>query len=199
MCNGQQNFITPYDEALCNGIKPPLSWAFTSAPFKRRYSTTSILLYPAKNIKKFLFKKYFRFENSRDLPAKWSGVEFRPAVSRQLTFSGVINLRILSTFPRLAASRTAVSPAKKLPEDDQIHTQFIQLSDQLPRSKSATSSSPSFIKSNGVLPSRFFFVGSAPCRNNNLHISNFPLAAASCNGVYFHRSTTLTFAPRLKI
>jgi hypothetical protein len=29
---------------------------------------------------------------------------------------------------------------------------------------------------------------SAPCLRSNLHISNFPFAALSCNGVTFHKS-----------
>ena len=39
--------LTPYDDALCSGINPPLSWAFTSAPFSSKNSATSTLLYPA--------------------------------------------------------------------------------------------------------------------------------------------------------
>ena len=39
--------LTPYEDALCNGINPPLSCAFTSAPFSNRCSATSKWLYPA--------------------------------------------------------------------------------------------------------------------------------------------------------
>ncbi len=85
-----------------------------------------------------------------------------------MTFSGVINFLNRSKFPFLANSKIALSP----------------------RSKSAISLSRSLTKSSGVAPSRFFLFESAPCLRSNLHISNFPLAALSCNGVTFHKSAT---------
>lgn len=95
------------------------------------------------------------------VPARCSNVEFLPCESRQLIFSGVTNRCTRTRFPFLAASSNAA----------------------FPRSKSATSSSPSRIRSNGVAPSRFFFDGSAPCFSNSLTISYFPLAAA-VNHIY---------------
>ena len=107
------------------------------------------------------------------LPARCNGVLFRPCGSRQLTFSAVMSFFSRSRLPRFASSRIALSP----------------------RSKSATSLSRSLTRSRGMAPSRFFLLGSAPYRISNLHISNLPLAALSCNGVTFHRSTTCEDAP----
>lgn len=41
---GNTEELTPYDAALCKGMSPPLSWAFTSAPCCNKYSATSKLL-----------------------------------------------------------------------------------------------------------------------------------------------------------
>lgn len=78
-------------------------------------------------------------------PAKCNGVEFRPCISRQFMFSAVSNFCMRAKLPFLAASRTAA----------------------LPRNKSATSSSPSLTKSNGIAPSLFFLEASAPCYVKN--------------------------------
>lgn len=75
------------------------------------------------------------------LPAKCKGVECRPWVSRQFTLSGEDNFFTLAKQPFLAASNKAESPL----------------------SRSWISVSPSLTRSKGVLPSLFFFVGSAPC------------------------------------
>lgn len=75
------------------------------------------------------------------LPARCRGVELRPCVSRQLMLSGLHNFCTLAKHPFLAASSSAASPL----------------------SRSWMSVSPSFTRSKGVLPSRFFLVGSAPC------------------------------------
>lgn len=77
------------------------------------------------------------------LPAKCKGVEFRPWASLQLILSDVTNLCTRTRLPFFAASKSAA----------------------LPRKRSATSWSPSRTKSNGVAPSRFFLLGSAPCWN----------------------------------
>lgn len=75
------------------------------------------------------------------VPARWSGVELRPCVSLQLIFSGEQSFWTRARQPFLAASNRAASPL----------------------SRSCMSVSPSFTMSSGMLPSRFFLDGSAPC------------------------------------
>lgn len=82
-----------------------------------------------------------RKQNDFLLPARCSGVELRPCVSLQLMFSKLHSFWTRARQPFLAASKSAASPL----------------------SKSWISVSPSFTMSNGVFPSRFFLVGSAPC------------------------------------
>ena len=74
-------------------------------------------------------------------PARCSGVEFLPWESLQLIFSGKASFWTLARLPFFAASNKAASP----------------------RSRSATSVSPSFTRSKGVWLSRFFLLGSPPC------------------------------------
>lgn len=80
------------------------------------------------------------------LPARCSGVEFRPCVSLQLMFSGEQSFWTRARQPFFAASSRAASPLNK----------------------SWMSVSPSLTMSSGMLPSRFFLVGSAPCYTNTL-------------------------------
>jgi len=46
------------------------------------------------------------------LPARCSGVELRPCVSRQLMFSGVASFCTRARLPFLAASNNAASPER---------------------------------------------------------------------------------------
>lgn len=86
---------------------------------------------------------------SRDwLPARCRGVEFRPCVSLQLMFSGEQSFWTRARQPFFAASSRAASPLNK----------------------SWMSVSPSLTMSSGMLPSRFFLVGSAPCYTNTLFV-----------------------------
>lgn len=80
------------------------------------------------------------------LPARCNGVEFRPCVSLQLMFSGEQSFWTRARQPFFAASSRAASPLNK----------------------SWMSVSPSLTMSSGMLPSRFFLVGSAPCYTNTL-------------------------------
>lgn len=89
------------------------------------------------SVKYYMKASYF----DPHLPARCSGVEWRPCLSRQFTLSGVQSFLTRVKQPFLAASSSAASPL----------------------SRSWMSVSSSFTKSRGVFPSRFFLVGSAPC------------------------------------
>ena len=148
-----------------------MSCAFTSAPCSNKYSHTSTLLYPAaqssqtwRDITRKCWRTVVTCTHLQDGGVSSCDLVCRDSLCSLHSQVFQLETDFLSLLPPKAPRRLQQQTNKnnnKTTSTNQEYRIYV------PRSKSATSTSPSLTRSRGVCPSRFFLSASAPCYEKN--------------------------------